>query len=273
MKAIKKINNNFALCQTESGEEVIVYGKGVGFGNFPCEIPLEKIDRTYYDVNEKYYSILDAVPPEVVLGCSDIADNAAFELDCSLNPNFAFTLADHINFAIERQKKGIDIALPLSHDLKFLYPQEVSLGQSGLDVIERETGIRLPDSEASSIAMHLINAEGEDLHASIQKLEIIDEICSIVEKELGVQINKESYSYSRFAVHLHNLIRRLEAKEPVHISISTKMLRTMAMEYPDVYFCGNRIIQYLDEKWGWKCNEEELLYIMLHVSRIRPESN
>ncbi len=269
MKGIKKINNNFALCCNDQNEEVIAYGKGVGFGKFPCEIEVDRIERIYYDVSSKYYSVLDSVSHEIILACSEIADAAQFELEGSLNPNLAFTLADHVSFAIERQKKGIDIALPLSHDLKFLYPTETQLGVDGLKTIQEMTGILLPESEASSIAMHIINAEGADLHASMQKLEIIEDICRIVEQELGIEMDRESYSYSRFAVHLHNLITRLSQNQPVKANISVKMLKSMAMEYPDLYFAGNKVTRYLEEKWGWKSNEEELLYIMLHMGRVR----
>ena len=48
MQAIKKINNNFALCLDSSGVEMIAYGRGIGFGQFPCEVDLDKLDGTYW---------------------------------------------------------------------------------------------------------------------------------------------------------------------------------------------------------------------------------
>ena len=38
MKIIKKINNNVALAQDQSGNELIVFGRGVGFPPVPYEL-------------------------------------------------------------------------------------------------------------------------------------------------------------------------------------------------------------------------------------------
>lgn len=268
MKAIKKINNNFALCLDENGIEVIVYGKGVGFGSFPCELDLARIERTYYDVNPKYMGVLSDVSQEVILTCSDIVDEAQLEIDSDLNPNLVFTLADHINFAIERFNKGIEISTPLAYDIKYLYPKEMQLGISGLAIIKQQLGICLPDCEAASIAMHLINAEGSDLHASMKVMEMIEDVCEIIEKDLQITLDKDSYSYSRFAVHLHNLINRISNDEKVE-SGTAGMLKVLAIQNPDIYFCANQVADYFNEQYGWKCNKEEVLYLMLHISRVK----
>lgn len=268
MKAIKKINNNFALCLDEKEKEVIVYGKGVGFGSFPCEIELNKIERTFYDVNPKYMVILSEVPQEVILVCTDIVDEAQIELDCNLNPNLVFTLADHINFAIDRLKKGIEICTPLAYDIKYLYPKEMKIGEMGLNLIEEQLQHQLPKCEAASIAMHLINAEGSDLHSSMKVLQIIEDVSGIIEKDLDIILDKNSYSYSRFAVHLHNLINRISTEGQVKSS-STSMLKSMAMQYPEVYYCANQVANYFIQQRYWKCNDDEVLYLMLHIGRVK----
>lgn len=268
MKAIRKINNNFALCLDENEVEVIVYGKGVGFGSFPCDIDLSRIERSFYDVSPKYIGILTEIAQEVIIACTDIVDEAQLELDCYLNPNLIFTLADHINFAIERKEKEIEIRTPLAYDIKFLYPKEMSLGKLGLDIIKHQLNVQLPESEAASIAMHLINAEGADLHASMKVLKIIEDVCSIVEKDMNITLNKEGYSYSRFAVHLHNLINRISSNEQSDTT-SSIMLKSMAIQYPTIYYCANQVVHYFNQNWDWKCNDDEILYLMLHINRVK----
>ena len=39
MQALRRINNNVALCRDGSGRELIAMGKGVGFGSFPRSWP------------------------------------------------------------------------------------------------------------------------------------------------------------------------------------------------------------------------------------------
>ena len=101
MKIVKKINNNVALAQDARGHELVVFGKGIGFPATPYELDdLSKIQRTFYDVGAKNLALLKDIPEDVFLAAAAIAENAADELDCSLNPNLPFVLADHLAFAI-----------------------------------------------------------------------------------------------------------------------------------------------------------------------------
>ena len=49
MKVIKNINNNISLCLDSRNNEVVAFGKGIGFTKPPYDVPLSKIDRTFYD--------------------------------------------------------------------------------------------------------------------------------------------------------------------------------------------------------------------------------
>ena len=52
MQVIKKINNNFAICVDGEGNELIAFGKGIGFPKVPYEIEdLSVINRTFYDID------------------------------------------------------------------------------------------------------------------------------------------------------------------------------------------------------------------------------
>lgn len=43
----------------------------------------------------------------------------------------------------------------------------------------------------------------------------------------------------------------------------------MAKEYPDLYTCACEVGKYLYTSYGWKCNQEEILYLMLHINRVQ----
>lgn len=66
MVVVKNINNNVSLCLDGNGKEVIVFGKGVGFLKPPSEVPLNKIERTFYNVSSHYLSILNDVPENIL---------------------------------------------------------------------------------------------------------------------------------------------------------------------------------------------------------------
>ena len=115
MKIIRQINNNAALALDGNGKELVVLGRGVGFPKMPYELTdLSRIERTFYDVNPKYFGMAADLPRPLVLACAEITERAEIELDCALNPNLPFALADHLNFAAERLRKGIEISTPLA---------------------------------------------------------------------------------------------------------------------------------------------------------------
>ena len=66
MKVIKNINNNVAHCSDSRGREVIVFGKGIGFYKTGEDIPLSKINRTFYNVKDTNYGILSSIPTVLI---------------------------------------------------------------------------------------------------------------------------------------------------------------------------------------------------------------
>lgn len=192
MKIIRQINNNAALALDGNGKELVVLGRGVGFPQMPYELTdLSRIERTFYDVNPKYFGMAADLPRPLVLACAEITERAEIELDCALNPNLPFTLADHLNFAAERLRKGIEISTPLAYDVRHLYPKETELAKQARELLAREAGLKLPDSEVVNIALHLINAEAEagDMHSMMMTLKALSDVDGIVEKQLAITLN------------------------------------------------------------------------------------
>lgn len=270
MKIIKKINTSAALALDSAGREIVVLGKGIGFPQVPYELEdLSKVERTFYDVDPKYIGMVAELPQELLIVSADAAERAEIELNCQLNPNLPFTLADHLHFAHQRLKNGIDLTTPIAYDVRHLYPREYALGEEVLMTLREEMGIVFPEHEAVSIAMHLINAESEsgDIHSLMRTVQIINEVDKMIERILQVSIDKESYHYNRFTMHMRYLIQRLETGEPCEEQMGD-MARTMKREYPKHYECAMKVAAYFYNTWGWKCTEDEQLYLMIHIQRV-----
>lgn len=271
MKIVRKINNNAAVAQDKKGREMVVLGRGVGFGTIPYELTdLSRIYRTFYEVDPRYFDALAELPQDVVLASADIVEQAEIALGGELNPNLTFTLADHIAFAIQREQKGITLAMPLAYDVKRLYPKESELGVRALEIIRLRTGTTLPGAESVSIALHLINAEleGSNMHTMLTALNVLEELTAIVERQLGIQLCREGYNYARFAMHLQFLVQRLQAGRPVQDE-SGSLLEQTAREYPRIYDCACALARHLQERYGWQCSRNEILYLMLHIHRVQ----
>ncbi len=271
MKIVRGINHNAALAVDGHGNELVVLGKGVGFPQVPYELTdMSKVLKTFYDVDSRYMEMIAGISQQLLLASADIVEQAEINLDSELNSNIIFTLADHLNFAIERTNKGIEFIMPLEYDVAHLYPNEYELGELALDIVEDYTKCRLPDSEAVNVAMHIINAEVEngDIHSVRMTLQIMTDIDGMIEKELGIKLDKDSFMYSRFTMHLRYLIQRLAEGKQLQDGISN-MLEGMICQYPKIYKCTQKIFDYLKDKWSWECTQDEVLYLMIHINRLK----
>lgn len=274
MKIVKKLNNNVALAEDQNGGEIVVFGRGIGFPPMPYELTdLACVQRTFYNVLPRYMHLFNELPTELILTAADIVEVARDELDCALNPNLPFSLADHLNFAISRTTTGMELHTPLAYDVEHLYPREYALGKRALDRVRLDTGTQLPTCEAVSIALHLINAEAEtdDMHATIMTAKVISDISDLVEQSLGITLDKDSFSYSRFAMHLRYLVQRMMSGKPADSLGGCDMLLSARREYPDLYNCARQVADYLKKNQDWSCDGDELLYLMMHLHRLLAE--
>ena len=275
MKLLRKINNNAAVAQDKRGREMVVLGRGVGFHPMPYELTdLSVVYRTFYDVEPQYYEMLSSLPEEALMAAADIAEQAEIALQAELNPNLPFTLADHIAFAQEREKQGIRLATPLHYDVQHLYPREYELGLQAMETVRLRTGTALPRAEAVNIALHIVNAEleGSDLSSTLAAVEVLEEVTVLVERELGIALDRESYNYARFAMHIQFLVRRLSSGKVMEQG-SGKMLSELSAEYPATYRCAQAVAKEIEQRHGWHCSSDEVLYLMLHIYRVQNRQN
>ena len=267
MKLIKKINNNFALAEDSRGETIIVEGRGVGFQKMPCELTdLSLISHTYYDTEEQSISLLNSLSPDVLSVASKIYDYAIANCPAAMNPHLTFILADHIQFAIERKHKNIRFDLPLSLDVKHLYPKEYKIAEYAMCLIEEELYEKLDDTEIAGIAMNILNSEVDGSSSRDEKAELTQACKRIVEKTMGYEISEDSFNYSRFVSHLQYLYNR--ADEQKHASAENIALyQSLSKRYGKVSDCTDSIEHYLN-RHNYYLNEEEKLYLMLHINRM-----
>lgn len=274
MKITKKLNNNVALAVDGNGKELVVFGRGVGFPAMPYELnDLSKIQRTFYDIKSNYIQLAASLPEDMIMLSADIVELAQASLSCNLNPNLTFTLADHLSFAVERCLNGIELTTPLAYDVAHFYPREMELGRQALRIVKENKEINLPDNEAINIALHLVNGEMEDsdMYSTLQATQVIQDISGIIELKLNIRLDTASFNYSRFVMHLRYLLQRLEQDDQEDNGIGSAM-RLTCIKYPAVYDCTLKVRDYLVEQYGWHCSEDELLYLFMHINRLRERS-
>lgn len=274
MKITKKLNNNVALAVDGNNRELVVFGRGVGFPAMPYELTdMSKIQRTFYDITPNYIELATSLPEDMIMLSADIVELAQANLNCNLNPNLTFTLADHLSFAMERCLNGIKLNTPLAYDVAHFYPREMELGRRALEIIRKHKNIVLPANEAINIALHLVNGEMEDsdMHSTMKATEVIRDISELIERKLHIRLDTASFNYSRFVMHLRYLLQRLEQDNQEDNGIGSAM-RMTCIGYPEIYDCTMKIQDYLIDLYGRSCSEDELLYLFMHINRLYERS-
>ncbi|UOF89846.1 PRD domain-containing protein [Fodinisporobacter ferrooxydans] len=67
-------------------------------------------------------------------------------------------LIDHVNFAIERHKKGINLSNPFTYEIKHLYPDDYNISEQAVQYINDKLGVDLPEEEVAFLATHFHSA-------------------------------------------------------------------------------------------------------------------
>lgn len=270
MEVIKKLGNNAAICKDNSGRELIALGLGIGFPKCPCTLDdLSKIERTFYNVDNEYLYLFENVDSNILALSADVIDLATTMLSVSLKENAIYTLADHLNFAVIRLNKGMIFNTPISNELRDLYPVEVKVAKYTLNLMKKKLNIELPEEEMYAIAMNIINSE-EILSSTSDvsvKSEFILEIVHLIEAQMHISIDKNSFNYSRFASHMQYLFRRKSEYTEIS-STNKKLFELLKNEYPMTYQCVLGIKELIFNKFNWNIGDEELLYLILHVNRL-----
>lgn len=271
MRVEKKINNNVAVCTDGNGQELIALGRGIGFPKTPYELTdLSKIDMTFYRVSSQTVQMLTTISEDVIMVSSKIVQLAQTKLQNQFSTNVVFSLADHISFAIERIKKNEIFDFSLSYDIQHLYPKEYDVGLKALQYVKEDLKIIFPKAEAIAIAMHFINAR-EVSSQNISKSNTdntLNLIIGTIEDQFNIKIDKKSFAFNRFKIHLQYFLKRIESNKQIHDEISVQLIQDMMENNYQIFKCGKEIVAQLNEKYRTEITDDEMFYLMIYIQRI-----
>ncbi len=135
-----------------------------------------------------------------------------------------------------------------------------------VDVIRDRTGVYLDDNEAGFIAVHLINAMGdEDNPSGADQVKLINNIVKIIEEFFQIRLNEESIYYQRLITHLKFFAARVFDNK-IDADGDDFFFRISRVQYPEVHKCVDLIEEYIDYNYQVKIGKEEKGYLILHLS-------
>ena len=274
MKIDKIINNNIVSAIEADGKEVVIMGRGLGFGMKPGkEIPEGKIEKVFrldsQNSTDKFKELLANLPLEHIQASTEIINYAKSVLNRRLNQSIYITLTDHINFAIERFKEKMMFTNPLLNEIKTFYKEEYLIGEYAVALIERRIGITLPVDEAGFIALHIVNAEyNTAMRDTIDITTLIQNVVKIVKEYFSLDLDETSLNYQRFVTHLRFLAQRIIGGEMLN-SDNPEFNQLISQMYPEEYACSLKLKDYIQVTYHHDVTEEETAYLAVHIKRIR----
>ncbi len=274
MEILKVINNNVVSAYDDQKKEVVLMGKGIGFGKKPGDSiekgKVEKIFSLPGEHTSQFENLVANMPYEHIHLADETITYAQKTLGRKLNRNIYITLTDHMNFAIERQKKGIVFSNALLWEIKKYYPDEFSIGLHTIDRIKETLDIELPEDEAGFIALHIVNAEtdGESTIHEVQKIPAaIKDILNIVRYSFPEQMDENSLAYERFLTHLKFFLQRALSDQS-YDDVDEELYGMLQKRYPKAYACAKKIARYMSERRNYTVPEEEMVYLITHIARV-----
>lgn len=273
---IKKIlNNNVAVTNNELNQEIVVMGRGLVFQKkVGEEIDTSKIEKTFVlenqGVSEKLATLLKDTSEVYLNISSKILNYAQSQLTYKLDEYLYVALTDHLSFAISRHKQGIQLKNALLWEIKKYYKQEFQIALHALDIIENDTGIRLGEDEAASVALHLVNSQlsSENMAAAVQATEMVNNILNIVKYHFKIEMDENSVNYERFLTHLRFFSIRFIRKEKQAESNDQFLYEQVKQKYQAASQCSQKVRIYLENTYNWVISNDEVVYLTLHIHRV-----
>lgn len=197
----KLINNNIVFSTDASGDEIILFGKAIGFGKKRGDaVPADQVLRVFRAASGQERKFLTNLVEDIDSVYIDLAGEitALFEqqLQIKVNDILLISLSDHISNAVFNKKEGLDVPLDILPQIIGIYPVEYAIARQGLDLIEERTGVRLSPDEAGYIVLHYINCQGKGYRGDGKyRLLFQEKMVQNVEDYYHVTLNRSSLYY------------------------------------------------------------------------------
>ncbi|HDX9578204.1 TPA: PRD domain-containing protein [Bacillus pseudomycoides] len=270
---IKKVlNNNVIIAAHPEHEEVVVIGKGIGFGKKAREmLQVEQIEKMFVLTNERereqYKLLVPHVSEKLIELMNDLMFYIQDRVETPLNEHIHIALTDHIAFAIKRLKQGFTVDNPFLVETKVLYPNEYKIAEEVVELINSRLNIHLPEGEIGFIALHIYSSvTNSELSSVNQNSKLIAHLVFLIETSFQLELDKKSIHYLRLVRHLQYAIERVKNGEKVEESQNFADL--LKAEYPECYNLAWKLVKVMQKQLQLPVYEAETIYLTMHLQRL-----
>lgn len=167
-------------------------------------------------------------------------------------------------------KNNVELNNLFIDETKFMYPDEYTYASEAVQMINQRLNIKLPESEASFITMHIHGARvGELASVSTLIVGVVSTCIDLIENEADMTIPQDSFMRQRIITHIKFAIKR----SLDNISLHNPLVDVIQSKYPESYRIANKLSKIIDKQYGLSFTEGEKAYLSLHIENIINESS
>ncbi|WP_439234770.1 BglG family transcription antiterminator LicT [Lonepinella koalarum] len=275
MKIQKILNNSVVISLDSSNKEIVVMGKGIAYGKrVGDKIDQQQVTKRFILANvnhsQNVINLLNNIPAEYVDIANSILTYTRERIGLELIESVYISLLDHIHSSVERYSKNIVLRNKLLWEIKNFYKLEFDVGLYALNEIYHTFNIKMDEDEAAFIALHIVSAEKcHDINQTYKETEFIHNITNIVKYYFSIEYDVNSLDYNRFITHLKFFSMRVFSHTSnIESLLDEEILDLLKNKYTEPYRCSLKIKEYINNKYGYILDNDEILYLTIHITKI-----
>lgn len=273
-KVIKVFNNN-VLFVSENEKEKILFGKGIGFGKkigdiIKAGLEVDKIFTIEDKTNSANFNeLMNYADQDIIALSEEIIAMISNELQEELDEKIHISLTDHMIFALKRLEDNEEIQNPFLVETETLYKREFDIAKKAALMIEKATGIEIPDGEVGFIALHIHSARNKGgLSNTIKYNFVSNSVVEFLEDEMNIEIDRQSLDYARFLTHIRFAIERILSDNPIR----NDLISAIKKQYKDSYKVARKAAKIIENQLCIEVVEDEIAYLAIHIERLKQVS-
>jgi transcriptional antiterminator len=270
---MKVLNNNVLIGDHTSAGEVVVIGSGIGFNRKKNDtLSVASVEKMFVLTDEKeqknYLKLIPYMEDETQAVIISVIDLIKQKTNSPLNEHIHVAFTDHMMFAINRMKNGVEMGNPFLMETKALYPDEFSIAREVVAILNEKLDITLPEGEAGFIALHIHSAvANKQLSEVNQHSQLITQLIDMIETQFQIVLDKESIDYMRLVRHLRFTIERV--KKGDFVTEPEKIANLLKAEYPMCYNLSWKLIKVMQQVLQKQIFDAEAVYLTMHLQRLQ----
>lgn len=211
-RVVRVLSNNAVLATCATGEVVLV-GRGIGFGRKVGDpISTDATHRRYLALSDEQAAVvhsMSAMDPFVTSTIATSIDLAA-DLLGELHPSVYVVLVEHLAAALERLERGEVIRNGLTTEISAVFSAEYQAAELIVHYLNTHLDQEFPADEAGFIALHLVAARtGDTVRTPLATANELGQITAFVRVRLAPRHGADS----DLAALLTSAISRLRTRD------------------------------------------------------------